>query len=45
MNFRGEPWYFFVFKPEVDIHVSGSMLRNGGNEKRLHPINQPGTAV
>jgi hypothetical protein len=31
MNFRGEPYYFFVFKPEVDIHVSASMLRAGGN--------------
>jgi hypothetical protein len=30
MNFRGEPYYFFVFKPEVDVHVSASMLRAGG---------------
>ena len=29
-DFRGNSYIFFVFRPQIDIHVSGSMLNSGG---------------
>ena len=29
-DFRGNSYIFFVFRPQIDVHVSGSMLHSGG---------------
>ena len=29
-DFRGNSYIFFVFRPQIDVHVSGSMLNSGG---------------
>ena len=29
-DFRGNSYIFFVLQPQIDVHVSGSMLNNGG---------------
>ena len=29
-DFRGNSYIFYVFRPQIDVHVSGSMLNTGG---------------
>lgn len=44
LDYRGNPYYFFVFNPDHDIYVSRSMLQHGGvwesflNDLLLHLV-------